>query len=238
MSQVTAAIRNHHRELANALQAHVSALETSPADVDPRALVAFLKSDLLPHAQGEETSLYPVLDGLVAAHGRPTATMSVDHEFVEKYIREIEETARDLETASDGDRLTLRKRLARLGLQLESLFEVHLEKEERVYLPLLEQYLSGPEQQRILDGMHESHGAESESAGSTVDVREIPPAQRHPLIFRTFEALKPGEAFVLVNDHDPKPLYYQFKFEREGHFTWDYEEEGPQVWRVRVGKLK
>ncbi len=33
-------------------------------------------------------------------------------------------------------------------------------------------------------------------------------------IFHTFEALKPGEAFVLVNDHDPKPLCYQFKFER------------------------
>ena len=71
---------------------------------------------------------------------------------------------------------------------------------------------------------------------STLDVRTIPPAQRHPLIFQTFDALQPGEAFMLVNDHDPKPLYYQFKFEKEGRFTWDYVEQGPEVWRVQVGK--
>lgn len=69
-----------------------------------------------------------------------------------------------------------------------------------------------------------------------IDVRQVPPPQRHPMIFQTFEALKPGEAFILVNDHDPKPLYYQFKFEREGQFSWDYLEEGPQVWRVKVGR--
>lgn len=43
-----------------------------------------------------------------------------------------------------------------------------------------------------------------------VDVRQTPPAQRHPRIFGTFESLAPGECFELVNDHDPKPLYYQF----------------------------
>lgn len=69
-----------------------------------------------------------------------------------------------------------------------------------------------------------------------LDVRQLPPAKRHPLIFQTFEALKPSDAFVLVNDHDPKPLYYQFKFEQEGRFTWDYLEQGPEVWRVRIGK--
>ena len=71
---------------------------------------------------------------------------------------------------------------------------------------------------------------------ATLDVRQTPPAQRHPMIFQTFEALKPGEAFILVNDHDPKPLYYQFKFEREGQFSWDYVESGPAVWRVRIGR--
>ena len=69
-----------------------------------------------------------------------------------------------------------------------------------------------------------------------VDVRDTPPAQRHPRIFSTFETLKPGESFILVNDHDPKPLYYQFKFEREGQFTWDYLEQGPRDWRVRIGR--
>ena len=69
-----------------------------------------------------------------------------------------------------------------------------------------------------------------------IDVRATPPAQRHPLIFSTFEALIPGETFILVNDHDPKPLYYQFTFEREGQFTWESLEAGPTDWRVRIGR--
>ncbi|MBI1865661.1 MAG: DUF2249 domain-containing protein [Nitrospirae bacterium] len=71
---------------------------------------------------------------------------------------------------------------------------------------------------------------------TTVDVRNVPPPQRHPLIFGTFDSLKPGEAFILVNDHDPKPLYYQFKAEMEGQFSWTYLEQGPDVWRVEIGK--
>ena len=69
-----------------------------------------------------------------------------------------------------------------------------------------------------------------------VDVRAIPPAQRHPLIFTAFEKLAPGESFILVNDHDPKPLYYKFKFEREGQFIWEALEQGPKDWRVRIGR--
>lgn len=74
-------------------------------------------------------------------------------------------------------------------------------------------------------------------ATQTIDVRQIPPPQRHPMIFQTFDALEPGESFILVNDHDPKPLYYQLSFERAGEFTWEYLEEGPTVWRVSIGKL-
>ncbi len=69
-----------------------------------------------------------------------------------------------------------------------------------------------------------------------VDVRQVAPAQRHPLIFNAFDRLQPGEAFILVNDHDPKPLYYQFSFEHEGEFEWDYLEEGPEAWRVRIAR--
>lgn len=70
-----------------------------------------------------------------------------------------------------------------------------------------------------------------------LDVRTIPPRERHPRIFALFDGLKPGEAFVLVNDHDPKPLFYQFQAERPGAFTWEYLEEGPEVWRVRIGRV-
>ena len=52
-----------------------------------------------------------------------------------------------------------------------------------------------------------------------IDVRTVAPPQRHPLIFGTFDGLHPGEALLLVNDHDPKPLFYQFQAESAGEFT-------------------
>jgi len=69
-----------------------------------------------------------------------------------------------------------------------------------------------------------------------LDVRTEPPARRHELIFDTYDALSSGSGFVLVNDHDPKPLRYQFEAEHAAQFTWDYLEEGPEVWRVRIGR--
>jgi len=69
-----------------------------------------------------------------------------------------------------------------------------------------------------------------------LDVRSVPPAGRHTRIFETFEALDAGAGFELVNDHDPKPLYYQFAAERSGTFTWDYLENGPELWRIRIGR--
>jgi len=69
-----------------------------------------------------------------------------------------------------------------------------------------------------------------------IDVRPIAPPKRHPLIFQTFDGLDVGDAFLLVNDHDPKPLYYQFLHERENQFVWEYLAQGPELWQVRISK--
>lgn len=71
---------------------------------------------------------------------------------------------------------------------------------------------------------------------TTLDVRQIPPPMKHPTIFQTFMSLSSGEWFELVNDHDPKPLYYQFAAEMPNQFTWEYLEKGP-VWRVQIGRV-
>ncbi len=76
----------------------------------------------------------------------------------------------------------------------------------------------------------------STSQSKVIDVRPIAPRERHPLIFDTFARLQPNESFELVNDRDPKPLFYQFQAELPGLFSWDYLEQGPDVWRVRIGK--
>jgi uncharacterized protein (DUF2249 family) len=77
----------------------------------------------------------------------------------------------------------------------------------------------------------------SESSVDVVDVRTLVPAQRHATIFQLVNALTPGGRFVLVNDHDPKPLYYQLEAEYPNQFSWTYIERGPDVWRVGIGKL-
>lgn len=59
---------------------------------------------------------------------------------------------------------------------------------------------------------------------------------RHKKIFQEFEGLNCGEYMELTNDHDPIPLYYQFLFEREGQFSWEYVEKGPEQWKVIIGK--
>ncbi len=71
----------------------------------------------------------------------------------------------------------------------------------------------------------------------TIDVRMIPPRERHPLIFGTFDELAPGDSLLLINDHDPKPLFYQFQAESKGEFSWEYLQQGPEVWQVRIGKI-
>ncbi len=74
------------------------------------------------------------------------------------------------------------------------------------------------------------------NTSTTIDVRTIIPRKRHPLIFKTFHSLGAGESFLLVNDHDPKPLYYQFQAELGQPFQWEYLENGPEVWKVLIGK--
>lgn len=231
MSQVTDAFRSHHQALAKELSKHVSSLAEGKAGADPKAFAVFLRQELLSHAQGEEAHLYPLMDTLVCAHGKPTATMSLEHQYIEKYVSEIEKASAKV-PATPQEQTAQRETLTRLGLQLGAIFDVHLAKEEQVYLPLFEQYVSPQDQQAVLDAMHETEPSNVQA----LDVRTIPPYQRHPLIFGTFEALAPGSAFELVNDHDPKPLYYQFAAEMPGMFNWDYIERGPEIWRVRIAK--
>jgi uncharacterized protein (DUF2249 family) len=70
-----------------------------------------------------------------------------------------------------------------------------------------------------------------------LDIRKIEPKRKHPSIFETYDALNAGETFVIINDHNPKPLKYEMAAERgEDKFTWQYLQEGPEVWKVRIGK--
>lgn len=69
-----------------------------------------------------------------------------------------------------------------------------------------------------------------------LDVTLLEPRMKHPTIFSHFDNLQEGESFILANDHDPQPLFYQLLELRGDIFTWDYLEQGPQWWRIRIAK--
>ena len=69
-----------------------------------------------------------------------------------------------------------------------------------------------------------------------IHVPDYPPREKHSTIFKGFDELESGEFMQIVNDHDPRPLQYQFMMERPEQFTWEYPEQGPEVWKVTIGK--
>lgn len=69
-----------------------------------------------------------------------------------------------------------------------------------------------------------------------LNVTLLEPQHKHPTIFARYDALNEGESLTIHNDHDPKPLYYQLLGERGNVFTWEYLEEGPVWWKVKIRK--
>jgi len=65
-----------------------------------------------------------------------------------------------------------------------------------------------------------------------LDLRGVAPPKRHPTIMKAFEEMEDGETLKLVNDHEPKPLYYQMKEEVE-----EFDAEGYEVERKDTGKF-
>ncbi|MFU8786103.1 MAG: DUF2249 domain-containing protein [Candidatus Izemoplasmataceae bacterium] len=72
----------------------------------------------------------------------------------------------------------------------------------------------------------------------TIDATEYIPKEKHPAIMKLFFSLEVDESMLLINDHDPKPLYYQFQAEYKDTFTWEYKEEGPDIYKVVITKTK
>lgn len=45
-----------------------------------------------------------------------------------------------------------------------------------------------------------------------------------------------NHSLMLINDHDPKPLFYQLEAEQPGAFSFDYIESGPERFAIRVAR--
>jgi uncharacterized protein (DUF2249 family) len=64
----------------------------------------------------------------------------------------------------------------------------------------------------------------------------LPADQRGPRILATFESLPPGGVLEFVDDHDPLTLFLEFERRHAGAYRWQYLEQGPSQWTVRIGR--
>ncbi|MCK0089200.1 DUF2249 domain-containing protein [Rhodococcus sp. HNM0563] len=235
------AVKSHHSELAGHIAILSEALLDAAAtgkdvDVHRRAMVDFLTGSLLPHATAEERVLYP------AAAGRGDAKLLVEsmiavHRLIAALVDRI---------AKEPDPV----RAAAAAHALRVVFDLHLVDENDRILPLVaadpDVSLAG-----ILEGMHELLGGdaqpehdghvcacgERDEPSPVLDVREIPHAIRHATVFGAFDAVPERGTLLLVAPHDPIPLLRQLTDRVDGRLGVDYEERGPEAWRVRLTRI-
>ncbi len=71
----------------------------------------------------------------------------------------------------------------------------------------------------------------------SLDVRPVEPKDRYERIIGAYEDLDVGDVLELTVDHDPQCMYYTLRATRgEEAFSFVYLEQGPETWRVLVGK--
>lgn len=76
------------------------------------------------------------------------------------------------------------------------------------------------------------------SAMVQLDIRPVEPKDRFDRIMGAYESLEAHQTLELTVDHDPKCMYYALRATRgDEAFAFEYLEDGPETWRVRVRPL-
>lgn len=69
-----------------------------------------------------------------------------------------------------------------------------------------------------------------------LDITAVEESLKGAVLLKKFGALPLGAYMVLNYDRDPKPLYFQLLEYTGRSFSWKQLENGPEIWRVKVGK--
>lgn len=78
----------------------------------------------------------------------------------------------------------------------------------------------------------------SDSGIPELDVRTIPHAIRHGVVFGALGSVPVGGSMVLVAPHDPKPLLAQIEDREGGAIDVTYLVEGPEAWHLRLARSR
>ena len=71
-----------------------------------------------------------------------------------------------------------------------------------------------------------------------LDVRVLVPIKRHELLLQLFKELPVQESFTFINDHDPIPLFYEFRSIYGDVVGWEYLNKGGREWKVKVTRTE
>lgn len=193
------------------------------------------------HHRREEEVLFPVLERHDVVE--PPQIMKAEHVELRQKKKELYEASHGAEKYPFNE---FKSRVIDAGEFLTQELEGHIFKEDNILYQIALQVLSDgewAEVKRACDRIgyccftpgQEHHKEEPEV--DTLDLRDLPPFLRHDKIFEHWDALKPGETLRIINDHDPKPLHYQFEAEHRGVYQWEYEQQGPKDWIVKIKKV-
>ena len=208
-------------------------------DLDKLREIAHHLVEAESHHQREEDVLFPVLESHDIVE--PPQIMKIDHEEFRKRKKELYKLAHNPE---EDHSEKLKEKVIERGEYLTRELEGHIFKEDNILYQIALQVLSPEEWEKVKRECDKlgycCFTPQDATKGEEIvelDLRSIPPFERHVKIFQSWESLGKGQALRIINDHDPKPLRYQFEAEEKGKYEWKYEQEGPKDCIVKIKRI-
>ena len=189
------------------------------------------------HHQREEDILFPMLEKHDIVE--PPNIMREDHVEFRQRKKELYQAANNPEKYEFED---FKAKVIELGGYLAQELESHIFKEDNILYQIALQLLTDKEWDEVkkeCDKIGYCCFTPEDVAGDDIvelDLRPMPVAERHDKIFEIWGGLKAGQSLRIINDHDPKPLWYQFEVEHKDEYGWEYEKQGPEDWIVRIAR--
>ncbi len=155
MRSITLPIRENHQKQLPWLE-KCSELADQAGDLPSEALlgeldclVDWLNQEILPVQDAEDRILYPTISVIMGAP-QATNTMRVDHMEFRDMARELRDLSAELQKGSNSENL---RHLRSLLYSLHTLLKLHFQKEEQVYLAIIDDHLTSEQGRRLLEAM-------------------------------------------------------------------------------------
>lgn len=164
MKNLTQPLREEHQDLypqilrIRQVADQIGEVPVTRLRTDLEKVYDFLANHLKPHAEAEDAALYPVVQKALGS-SEATKTMSRDHAEIGQYIDLLKKQLSEI-----SEFPLTKSQIKALQATLYGVYgivKVHFAKEEEIYLPILEGWLTPETAQEMFDHLdvaaHEAH---------------------------------------------------------------------------------